>query len=116
MIGFIVGAVSWLLVGLPDRSSGHLVFPLCMWVGGFALSMTNPLVLTFVSKSYPKDTMGKISGIITGASASGTLAGLAVGSYALHVTGMYQAVILLVGIGSFMGFLSASFLSEPKPC
>lgn len=115
LIGFIIGAVSWLLVGFPEQSSDRLILPLCMWAGGFALSLTNPLILTFVSKGYPKDRMGKISGVITGAGAFGTLAGLAAGSYAVQITGMYQAVIFLVSIGAFLGFLSASFLSEPKP-
>lgn len=112
MIGFLLGVFSWLLPAFPLQSSNRLILPLCMWIGGFAISMTNPLLLAFVAKGYPKGTMGKIGGVITGAASLGTLSGLAMGSYALDATGMYQVVIILVGGGAFMGFISGIFLKN----
>ncbi len=113
MIGFILCAFLWLFVGFPGLLAPNLMLTLCIWAGGFAVSLTSPLVLTFVSKCYPKHMMGKVSGLITGFSAFGTLAGLALGSYLLNLTGMYEAVIFLISIGAFLGFLSAFFLREP---
>jgi len=114
MIGFVLGALLWLAVAFPEQFSNRLILPLCMWVGGYAISLTSPLVLAFVSKGCPEDIMGKFSGVITGASALGTLSGLAAGSYTLHVTGMYQVVIILVSAGAFLGFLSGGFLTDPE--
>jgi hypothetical protein len=54
--------------------------------------------------------MGKISGLVTGFSALGTLGGLAAGSYALHMTGMFHTALLLISVGAFTGFISAFFL------
>jgi hypothetical protein len=114
MIGFFGGMVLWLLVRFPGAISHRLALPLCMWMGGFAISLTSPLVQTFISKSYSKGVMGKISGLVTGFSALGTLGGLAAGSYALHMTGVYHAALLLISIGAFTGFLSAFFLKIPE--
>jgi MFS family permease len=114
MIGFLLGTISWLAVVLPTTASSRLMLTLCMWVGGFALSLTNPLLLAFVSKGFSKDRMGKISGVITGAGAFGTLAGLGAGSFTLQVTGMYGGVILLVCMGASLGLLSSWFLKDPE--
>jgi MFS family permease len=113
MIGFLLGGLSWMVVGMPEPASSRLVLSLCMWVGGFALSLTNPLLLAFVSKGFSKDCMGKISGVITGVGAFGTLAGLAAGSFALEMTGAYGGVLLLVWVGALLGFLSSWFLKDP---
>jgi ACS family glucarate transporter-like MFS transporter len=114
MIGFFLGAFSWLAVWLPEPWSGRLTLSLCMWVGGFGLSLTNPLLLAFISKGYSKDCMGTISGVITGAGALGTLTGLSAGTFALQKTGSYGGVLLLVCLGAILGFLSSLFLKDPK--
>lgn len=115
MIGFIGAAAFLTMVWFPDTIQGHLLISCCLWGGGFAVSLTNPLVLTFVSKCYPEIVMGKISGFVTGFCALGTLSGLVAGSITLHLTGGYHTALLLICVGACCGFVSAFFLKSPVP-
>jgi MFS family permease len=113
MAGFLFSTLLWLPLGFPGIFTTTVVISLCVWIGSTAISMTYPLVLTFISKYCPERMMGKISGLITGASTFGTLVGLVAGSYALHLTGRYHVTILFICGGAFLGFISSIFLREP---
>ena len=113
MIGFMMPSLLWFFIKYPVVFSDTLILSSFIWAGGFGFALTFPLVMTFISKTYPKGIMGKLGGLITGFNTIGTLVGLGAGSYALHVTGRYHIPIDLASAGAFLGFLSAILLNEP---
>lgn len=114
MIGFIIPAIFWYSIKFPYVLSNTFTLSLFLMMGGFALSMGGPLPMSFVAKVYPGNIMGKIGGLLTGASTVGILAGLGAATVSLHVTDTYNIAINLVGIGAFGGFISAFLLKAPS--
>jgi len=114
MVGFIMPAVLWFSIKFPWIFSNKIILMAVLDLGGFALAVTFPLILSFLAREYPEHMMGKLGGAIVGMSIIGGLAGLGGGSYTLHLTGLYDASISLASLGAFLGFLAAGFLKEPK--
>jgi len=114
MITFIVSAVSWYLMKLLYLSSNILILSALILLCGFALSFTIPMLMTFVTKNYPEQVMGKVGGIITMFTHFGTLIGLASASYSLHARGTYSLTLALLSAAGLLGFFSAFFLKEPE--
>lgn len=114
LLGFILPSVLWFSIKFPAVYSNIFILSGCMWVGAFGLALTSPLILTFFAKNYPEGIMGKLGGLIIVFNITGTLVGTSAGSFALTLTGRYDIAIYLVGAGSFLGFLSAWLVKEPK--
>ena len=114
LLGFILSAVLWFSIKFPAVYSNILILSACMWLGAFGIALTSPLIMTFISKSYPEGIMGKLGGLMIVFNQAGIFIGIAAGSLALSITGSYDVAIYLVGAGSFLGFLSAFLLKEPK--
>jgi MFS family permease len=114
MITFIVSALSWYLMKLQYLSSNILILSVLILLSGFALSFTVPMLMTFVTKNYPEQVMGKVGGVITMFTHFGTLIGLASASYSLHARGTYSMTLALISAAGLLGFFSAFFLIEPE--
>lgn len=111
-LGFLVFAATCFALQSSSLLANPLLLAICLWVGGFALSVTSPQALTFIAKCYPERIIGKLGGLIAVFSIVGGLAGLAAASVALHVTDRYKVSINLVSIGALIGFAAALGLSH----
>jgi MFS family permease len=114
MTGFIMSATLWFGVKFPYVYNNTALLTGCMWIGGFGIALTSPLLLTFFTKNYPEVIMGKLGGVIVVFNIVGALIGEGAGAFALSVTGRYNIAIIFLVAAAFMGFLTAMFLKEPK--
>lgn len=113
-------AVCFLLTGIfatsvlltPVNSNTTLLF-IVLLIAGFFMGMPNPAVMAFIASSYPEDITGRIGGMTMGLGIFGGTAGVAVGSIALHATGMYTISILVVGVVCLLGVVNAWQLNPP---
>jgi MFS family permease len=113
MTGFILPAILWFAIKFPIIHNNTNMLTCCMWVGGFGIALTNPLLMTFFAKNYPEGIMGKLGGLIVVFNMVGNLVGEGAGAYALSATGTYNVAFILLGAAAFSGFISAIFLKEP---
>jgi MFS family permease len=114
MLGFLLTAVLWFAIKFPAVNGNTGVLTACMWVGGFGIGLTSPLLMTFIAKNYPVGIMGKLGGLIVVFNIAGTLVGEGISSLALSLTGRYEIAFILLAAASFLGFLGAMLLREPK--
>jgi MFS family permease len=115
MISFVVAAVFYSSVRVPSVNAVPTLLTGCLLLTGFALSTVNPQAFTFIAKNYPHAIIGKLGGLVIGVGIFGGVAGVAVGSYALHVTGFYQVPISIAGAVGLIGFLTAIALKAVRP-
>jgi len=114
LLGFILPSVLWFSIKFPSVHSSIITLSACMWTGAFGIALISPLITTFFAKNYPEGIMGKLGGLMIVFNQVGIFIGMAVGSLSISITGRYDIAIYLVGVGAFMGFLSAFLLKEPK--
>lgn len=112
MTGFLLSAM-WFAIKFPGIHGNTTILTCCMWVGGFGIALTNPLLMTFFAKNYPEWIMGKLGGVIVVFNMIGILIGEGAGAYALSATGTYNVAFILLGAAAFSGFIAAIFLKEP---
>jgi predicted MFS family arabinose efflux permease len=114
MLGFLLTTILWFSIKFPAVYSHMGILTGCMLVGGFGIALTSPLLMTFFAKNYPECIMGKLGGLIVVFNIIGGLIGEGVSSLAISMTGRYDAALILLASASFMGFLGAMLLKEPK--
>lgn len=114
LLGFILPSVLWFSIKFPSVHSSIITLSACMWTGAFGIALISPLITTFFAKNYPEGIMGKLGGLMIVFNQVGIFIGMAVGSLSISITGRYDIAIYLVGVGAFMGFLSAFLLKESK--
>jgi MFS family permease len=115
MISFFVSAVLYYAISFQAVNSVTPLLTVFLLLTGFALSTINPHVFTFIANNYPQAIIGKLGGMVMGVGVFGGVAGIAVGSYALHLTGFYQLTITITGAVGLIGFLTSVCLKAERP-
>ncbi|MBP2650315.1 MAG: transporter transrane protein [Firmicutes bacterium] len=113
---FIVCTLSAVLVYVlrfltPDSGSLLITLPAAAL---FCSAFVNPTVFGFIAKHYPENVVGRLGGFATSMGALGSMAGLAAGSTALHITGFYDTSMTILATVVFLGGLTVRFLKPPK--
>jgi MFS family permease len=114
MIGFLVTAVTSVMLQFPEVTSSTPILVLDLLLLGFFMAQVNPQIYAFIAKSYPEHLTGKLGGFVTGIGIFGGTAGVAAGATALHMTGMYVTSINIVMLVAFVGSFSALALKKQK--
>jgi len=114
MLAFLITAVFCLSVMIPGVKGNQTVLTVCLIIAGFFMSMPNPSIMAFISTAYPESITGRVGGTSLGISIFGGTIGVAVGSVALHTTGMYKISIIIVGIVAVLGAISSMGLKVPQ--
>ena len=114
MSAFLITAIFCLSVLLPGVKSNQTVLTVCLIIAGFFMSMPNPSIMAFIATAYPESVTGRVGGTSLGISIFGGTIGVAIGSVALHTTGMYQISIIIVGIVAVLGAISSMGLKVPQ--
>ncbi|MBN1277189.1 MAG: MFS transporter [Deltaproteobacteria bacterium] len=107
-ISFILTAFFCLSVMCPLVKSNMPVLVICLFLAGFFMGMPMANGMSFIANNYPEHITGSVGGFTMGLAIFGGAIGVAAGSTALHITGMYNVSIIIVGavavIGAIAGF------------
>jgi MFS family permease len=110
--GFGIGALCSLLLLTQLAHSSVLIWILLALT--FFKSWINPSALGFVAKNYEPAVAGKLGGFAMGIGIFGGLAGVSVGSAALHFTGDYTMSTIIMAAVATIGALLCVFLIPNK--
>ena len=111
---FLITAVFCLSVLLPGVHQNQTILTVCLVIAGFFMGMPNPSIMAFIATAYPESITGRVGGTSLGISIFGGTIGVAVGSVALHTTGMYKISIIIVGVVAVIGAISSMGLKAPQ--
>ncbi len=107
-ISFFLTAFFCLSVMCPLVKSSIPVLVICLFLAGFFMGMPMAIGMSFIANNYPEHITGSVGGFTMGLGIFGGAIGVAAGSTALHITGMYNVSIIIVGcvalIGAVAGF------------
>jgi MFS family permease len=107
-VSFSLTAFFCLSVMCPLVKSNMPVLVICLFLAGFFMGMPMANGMSFIANNYPEHITGSVGGFTMGLGIFGGAIGVAAGSAALHVTGMYNISIVIVGsvavIGAIAGF------------
>ena len=107
-ISFLLTAFFCLSVMCPLVKSNMPVLVVCLFLAGFFMGMPMASGMSFIANNYPEHITGSVGGFTMGLGIFGGAIGVAAGSTALHITGMYSVSIIIVGtvavIGAIAGF------------
>ena len=78
------------------------------------MGMPNAINMSFIANSYPEHITGRVGGFTMGLGIFGGAIGVAAGSAALHITGMYNISIIIVAIAAITGAISGLGIKAPK--
>jgi MFS family permease len=107
-ISFLLSAFFCVSVMCPLVKSNIPVLIICLFLAGFFMGMPMASGMSFIANNYPEHITGSVGGFTMGLGIFGGAIGVAAGSTALHITGMYNVSIIIVGcvavIGAVAGF------------
>ncbi len=107
-ISFLLTAFFCLSVMCPLVKANMPVLVVCLFLAGFFMGMPMASGMSFIANNYPEHITGSVGGFTMGLGIFGGAIGVAAGSTALHITGMYSVSIIIVGtvavIGAIAGF------------
>jgi MFS family permease len=113
-VSFFLTAVFCLSVMLPSVTSRMSILAICLFIAGFFMGMPNAINMSFIANSYPEHITGSVGGFTMGLGIFGGTIGVAAGSAALHITGMYNISIIIVAIAAITGAISGLGIIPPK--
>jgi MFS family permease len=111
---FSLTAVFCLSILLPAVTSRMPSLAICLFLAGFFMGMPNAMNMSFIANTYPEHITGSIGGFTMGLGIFGGAIGVAAGSAALHITGMYNVSIIIVAIAAITGAISGLGIKPPK--
>lgn len=107
-VSFLLTAVFCVFVMGPAVTSRTPTLAICLFFAGFFMGMPNAINMSFIANNYPEHITGSVGGFMMGLGIFGGAVGVAAGSAALHITGMYNVSIIIVAavalIGAIVGF------------
>ena len=107
-VSFLLTAFFCLSVMCPLVKFNMPVLIICLFLAGFFMGMPMASGMSFIANNYPEHITGSVGGFTMGLGIFGGAIGVAAGSTALHITGMYNISIIIVGavavIGAIAGF------------
>lgn len=114
LIGFLMGGIFGFLIKFPFITGNGTLLTVCLVLAGVCYSFVIPQAIGYLAKYYPRHITGRLGGLAWGIGIFGGAAGVAAGSTALHVTGLYQMSInIMVGV-CLAGFFTGIFLTPKK--
>lgn len=113
-IGFVVAAVCNASIMFPAVHSHRGILVLMLILSGFFYGWCMPMMFAYITQSYPASLLGRIGGLTQGLGTVGATVGVAVGSFALNITGRYIVAITVVVILLLLDFVLTFFLYKPK--
>jgi MFS family permease len=106
-LSFSFTAIFCLMVMYPAVTTRLWLLALCLFLAGFFMGMPNAINMSFIANNYSQHITGSVGGFTMGLGIFGGAVGVAAGSTALHITGMYDISIIIVavvaGVGAFAG-------------
>jgi len=76
--------------------------------------MPNAINMSFIANNYSEHITGSVGGFTMGLGIFGGAIGVAAGSTALHITGMYDISIIIVAVVAGIGALAGLGIKPPK--
>lgn len=113
-VTFCLTAVFCASAMLPEVASSRLLLTGCLFLAGFFMGMPNPINMSFIANSYPEHITGSVGGLTMGIGIFGGTVGVAAGSAALQITGMYYASIIIVVAVAIIGAIAGSYMRPPE--
>ena len=113
-ISFFFTAFFCLSVMSPLVKSSTPVLVTCLFLAGFFMGMPMAIGMSFVANNYPEHITGSVGGFTMGLAIFGGAIGVAAGSAALHITGMYNVSIIIVGVVAVIGAIAGFGIKPVK--
>jgi MFS family permease len=111
---FFLTAIFCVSIMWPAVTSRMLTLAICLFFAGFFMGMPNAINMSFIANSYPEHITGSIGGFTMGLGIFGGAIGVATGSLALHITGMYDVSIIIVAVVALLGAIAGIGINPPK--
>lgn len=111
---FSLTAVFCLSVMWPAVTSSMSLLAICLFLAGFFMGMPNAINMSFIANNYSEHITGSVGGFTMGLGIFGGAIGVAAGSTALHITGMYDISIMIVAAVAVIGALAGLGIKPPK--
>ena len=112
-LAFLLTGVFCLSIVLPMVNIDQKILLVCLIFAGFFMGMPIPSTLAFIAEVYPEHITGRVGGATMGLAIIGGVLGVAVGSSALHFSGMYTISIFVVGAVCLLGMINGFGLKSP---
>ncbi len=113
-ISFSLTVFFCLSVMCPIVKSNMLVLVICLSLAGFFMGMPMASGMSFIANNYPEHITGSVGGFTMGLGIFGGAIGVAAGSTALHMTGMYNVSIMIVGVVAVIGAIAGFGIKPVK--
>ncbi|MBN1905575.1 MAG: MFS transporter [Deltaproteobacteria bacterium] len=105
-VSFCLTAFFCISVMSPLVKSNMPVLIICLFLAGFFMGMPMASGMSFIANNYPEHITGSVGGFTMGLAIFGGAIGVAAGSTALHITGMYNVSIIIVGVVAVIGAIA----------
>jgi MFS family permease len=105
-VSFLLTAFFCISVMCPLVKSSMPVLIICLFLAGFFMGMPMASGMSFIANNYPEHITGSVGGFTMGLAIFGGAIGVAAGSTALHITGMYNVSIIIVGVVAVIGAIA----------
>ena len=112
-LSFFLTGIFCTAVLLPTVYENPTLLLIDLILAGFFMGMPTPAVMAFIANSYPEHITGRVGGMTMGLGIFGGTAGVAVGSAALHYSGLYTISILIVSSICLLGTINAWGIRRP---
>jgi MFS family permease len=113
-VSFFLTAIFCLSVMWPAITSRMPILVTCLCLAGFFMGMPNANNMSFIANNYPEHITGSVGGFTMGLGIFGGAIGVAAGSSALHITGMYNVSIIIVAVVAVLGAIAGFGINPPK--
>jgi MFS family permease len=111
---FLLTAIFCVSVMWPVVTSNMSILAICLFLAGFFMGMPNAINMSFISNNYPEHITGSVGGFTMGLGIFGGAVGVAAGSTALHITGMYNVSIIIVVVVAVIGAIAGFGINPPR--
>lgn len=112
-VSFLLTAVFCISVMWPAVTSRTSTLAICLFFTGFFMGMPNAINMSFIANNYPEHITGSVGGFTMGLGIFGGSIGVAAGSAALHIRGMYNVSIIIVAVVAVIGAIAGFGINPP---
>jgi MFS family permease len=113
-VSFLLTAIFCISVMWPAVTSRTSTLAICLFFAGFFMGMPNAINMSFIANNYPEHITGSVGGFTMGLGIFGGSIGVAAGSTALHITGMYNVSIIIVVAVAVIGAVAGFGITPPR--
>jgi len=113
-VSFSLTAIFCLSVMFPAITARMSTLVICLSLAGFFMGMPNANNMSFIANNYPEHITGSVGGFTMGLGIFGGAIGVAAGSSALHMTGIYNVSIIIIAVVAVIGAMAGFGINPPK--